>query len=134
MVLRNNVGATAPTLLLSPNNRGLVTLKKKTDRYSLSLVAAIVAVVTCGGISAWASEDSTDASVQLASGDSSLDIGNESGGEVVTRCTEPRPQVCTREYWPVCAQMQDGSSRTYATGDTAFSDPDVAGYVDGTCE
>ena len=27
-----------------------------------------------------------------------------------TECTEPRPQLCTQEYMPVCATHQDGSS------------------------
>lgn len=51
----------------------------------------------------------------------------------VTICTEPRPQICTREYKPVCAKLSDGSVKTYATGCTACSNPDIVSYVEGPC-
>jgi hypothetical protein len=50
------------------------------------------------------------------------------------RCTQPRPQICTREYVPVCATLKDHSEATYATGCTACSDPDVVGYRPDPCE
>ncbi|MFV1998067.1 MAG: hypothetical protein ACC641_08655 [Acidiferrobacterales bacterium] len=50
-----------------------------------------------------------------------------------TQCTEPRPQICTREYLPVCATLLDASHKTYATGCTACSDPDTVGYVADPC-
>lgn len=49
-------------------------------------------------------------------------------------CTDPRPQMCTREYNPVCATLADGSTKTYATGCTACSDPAVTGWVMGACD
>ena len=52
----------------------------------------------------------------------------------ITACTEPRPQICTREYRPVCAMLADGSTLTYATGCTACSDQRVSGYRDLACE
>jgi len=52
----------------------------------------------------------------------------------ITACTDPRPQICTREYRPVCANLSDGSTKTYATGCTACSDPKVSGYRDLACE
>ncbi len=48
-------------------------------------------------------------------------------------CKDPRPQICTSEYNPVCAMRKDGSKKTEATGCTACSDPDVVGYVMGVC-
>jgi len=51
----------------------------------------------------------------------------------LTRCTEPRPQVCTHEYLPVCATLQDGARKTYPTGCTACSDSKVVGYVPEPC-
>jgi len=51
----------------------------------------------------------------------------------LTRCPEQRPQMCTREYNPVCAQRDDASTRTYATGCTACADPSVIGWVAGEC-
>jgi hypothetical protein len=61
-----------------------------------------------------------------------------------TQCTEPRPQICTKEFRPVCA-TKDTSIRcvttpcpstkksTYATGCVACSDPKVHGYEIGSC-
>jgi len=49
------------------------------------------------------------------------------------QCTEPRPQICTREWNPVCATKTNGSKATYATGCTACADPEVKGYVPGEC-
>ncbi len=61
-----------------------------------------------------------------------------------TQCKDPRPQMCTREYRPVCATKDTGlrcvttpcpstESVTYATGCTACSDPKVHGYASGAC-
>ena len=49
-------------------------------------------------------------------------------------CEEPRPQICTREYDPVCAKLQDGSVKTYATGCTSCADSSVVGYTKGACK
>jgi hypothetical protein len=48
-------------------------------------------------------------------------------------CQNPRPQVCTREYDPVCATLSDGSKKTYATGCTSCSDEEVISYRSGSC-
>lgn len=48
-------------------------------------------------------------------------------------CQEPRPEVCTREYNPVCATLRDGSSKTSSTACTSCSDPHVIGYKMGKC-
>jgi hypothetical protein len=50
-----------------------------------------------------------------------------------TACTEPRPQICTMEYNPVCAKLGN-TRKTYATGCTACSDPDVSGHYPGECQ
>jgi len=57
----------------------------------------------------------------------------ESKEKKITICTEPRPQICTREYNPVCATLNDGSVKTYATGCTACSDTKVIHYMAGVC-
>ena len=51
----------------------------------------------------------------------------------LTPCPNERPQMCTREYNPVCAQLADKSMRTYATGCTACADSSVIGWVAGEC-
>ena len=54
--------------------------------------------------------------------------------EQMIACKEPRPQLCTQDYRPVCAVRQDGSYKTYFNGCSACSDPAVSGYHEGTCE
>ena len=65
--------------------------------------------------------------------DEKIDL-NEPGALDIILCEEPRPQICTREYDPVCATLKDGSTRTGATGCTSCSDSDVVGYKRGACE
>ena len=59
---------------------------------------------------------------------------NEPGVLDIILCEEPRPQICTREYDPVCATLKDGSTRIGATGCTSCSDSEVVGYKKGACE
>jgi hypothetical protein len=49
------------------------------------------------------------------------------------RCNDPRPQMCTREYRPVCAQMLGGARQTYANGCEACADVLVNSWHDGEC-
>lgn len=58
----------------------------------------------------------------------------EPGALDVILCEQPRPQICTREYDPVCAKLNDGSIRTYATGCTSCADSKVESYTKGACE
>ena len=66
-------------------------------------------------------------------GDEKNEINNELGASDLILCEEPRPQVCTHEYDPVCATLQDGSTKTFSTGCTSCSDPGVVGYKMGAC-
>ena len=50
-----------------------------------------------------------------------------------TICEDPRPQVCTMDYRPVCATLADGSNKTYSNGCGACSDPNVSSWVEGEC-
>ncbi len=60
-------------------------------------------------------------------------------------CSEPRPQICTKEYRPVCGTRDTGircvtapcdssEPRSYGNACTACSDPKVGSYVAGACE
>ncbi len=64
---------------------------------------------------------------------------------VLKECTEPRPEICTTEYFPVCASRDTGvrcvttpcpsiENKTYSTACTACADLKVHGYVMGACE
>lgn len=52
----------------------------------------------------------------------------------MTMCKDPRPQICTQDYRPVCGQRADASFQTYSNGCGACSDKNVKGYRDGVCE
>ena len=56
-----------------------------------------------------------------------------SGEAVAVLCEEPRPMICTQEYKPVCARMDNGTWRTYPSGCSACADASVIGYEDGPC-
>ena len=59
---------------------------------------------------------------------------NKTSAKEFTTCPETRPQMCTREYRPVCAKLEDGSMKTYSNGCTACTDPKVVGHYPGACE
>jgi len=65
---------------------------------------------------------------------SNSEVNNESPALNLTACKDPRPQICTREYNPVCGVLKDGSLKTGATGCTSCSSPDVVGYTMGACQ
>ena len=49
-------------------------------------------------------------------------------------CTDPRPQICTREYMPVCGHVgYDDSWKTYGNACSACGDPAVDGWMAGAC-
>lgn len=66
-------------------------------------------------------------------GEEDQDMNKEPGALDLILCEEPRPQICTREYDPVCAKLEDGSEKTYATGCTSCSDLKVKSYKKGAC-
>ena len=47
----------------------------------------------------------------------------------LTICTDPRPQVCTMDYQPVCAKLNDENLKTYSNSCTACSDVNVVTYI-----
>lgn len=55
----------------------------------------------------------------------------------LAQCVDPRPQLCTQDYRPVCGVRDTGVSterQTYGNACTACSNPDVLGYSEGMCE
>lgn len=52
---------------------------------------------------------------------------------LATQCSTPRPQVCTMEYAPVCADLVVGGRKQYSSACNACADDAVAGYLRGEC-
>ncbi len=69
----------------------------------------------------------------LAGCAATAEVKSNCGEEALTVCPEPRPQMCTMDYRPVCAELKDGSRKTFSNGCTACSNPAVVGYRDGEC-
>jgi len=51
----------------------------------------------------------------------------------ISLCTDPRPEICTQQYAPVCGVRDDGSRRTYSNACSACADTDVVGSLAGAC-
>ena len=49
-------------------------------------------------------------------------------------CMEPRPQVCTMDYRPVCASLATGERKTYANACGACADSAVVSWHEGECQ
>ncbi len=56
--------------------------------------------------------------------------GAESGE---LRCSEPRPQVCTMQFEPTCAVLDDGSRKQYSSPCNACADDRVVRALIGPC-
>jgi cytochrome c5 len=52
---------------------------------------------------------------------------------LVVQCGVERPQVCTMEYDPVCAERVSGGRETYSSPCNACADDTVTGYLRGAC-
>ena len=50
-----------------------------------------------------------------------------------TVCEDPRPEVCTMDYRPVCGTLRDGSKKTYSNGCGACADAEVVSWVENEC-
>jgi hypothetical protein len=50
-----------------------------------------------------------------------------------TVCVDPRPQICTMDYRPVCGTLKNGTVKTYSNGCSACADAGVISWVDGAC-
>jgi len=51
----------------------------------------------------------------------------------LTECSNPKPQICTREYRPVCGFEADGNHKTFSNACTACSNANINSYSEGDC-
>ena len=51
-----------------------------------------------------------------------------------TACVDPRPEICTMEYLPVCGVLADGSTSTYANACSACGVVEVQRHSEGACD
>jgi len=55
----------------------------------------------------------------------------------ITICTDPRPEICTMDYTPVCGLRNVSGKeewKTYSNACSACSDPSATGYKKDACE
>ena len=55
------------------------------------------------------------------------------GADNFVACQEPRPEICTMDYVPVCGVLEGGGKKTYSNACVACSDTAVNGYTEGAC-
>ena len=48
-------------------------------------------------------------------------------------CEEPRPELCTRDFRPVCSLNDSGKYKTYPAACDACSHKEVISYYKGDC-
>ena len=80
----------------------------KAAALSVSIFAALLAISGCGS--------------------------DSNANDSITPCEEPRPEVCTADYVPVCGTHKDGTKKTYSNACSACSVPEVQGYSEDACE
>ena len=52
----------------------------------------------------------------------------------LTACTDPRSQVCTAQYDPVCGYLGGDNPKTFSNACMACADAGVSGHRPGACE
>ena len=99
----------------------------------LKQILFILLLLTGAGLTACAAEDSAQKQTpgaEVASGESAQ---ADNAGIDETLCPETRPQICTREYMPVCGRLADGGRKTYSNGCEACADGEVVAFSADAC-
>lgn len=69
-----------------------------------------------------------------AIGCSNHDSGSSKPVSNSIKCEDPRPEMCTQEYVPVCGERMDGSRKTYGNACSACADINVVQYQADPCK
>ncbi len=94
----------------------------------MEMVRVMVVVVVGGNVSSEstapepAPEIAQEGVEQMGDEHASLDL-----------CADPRPDICTQNYAPVCGVHADGSRQTYSNSCMACSNPAVVGALPEPC-
>ena len=59
--------------------------------------------------------------------------GTDTSSSEGVACVDPRPQVCTMEYNPVCAVVSEGTHKQYSSPCNACADDAAKSYLPGAC-
>ena len=54
--------------------------------------------------------------------------------QVITYCSDPRPQICTMDYTPVCGLVDKKEVKTYGNACGACGDVKVTAHVPKECQ
>ena len=70
----------------------------------------------------------------IAACNASPELPESEAPDVSTLCKDPRPQMCTMIYQPVCGVDNAGQFKTYSSNCSACSHVEVKGFNEGACE
>lgn len=62
------------------------------------------------------------------------DDSSSTGGSNLIQCEEPRPEICTAIYEPVCGTLIDDTQQTFASNCTACAVKEVVSFMPGACK
>ncbi len=65
--------------------------------------------------------------------ESSVEPRDQPSETTAVACSEPRPQMCTMDYRPVCGVLKQGDKKTYSNGCAACSDKEVVSWLENEC-
>ena len=63
-----------------------------------------------------------------------INADKEGSNTTSTPCKDPRPQICTMNYQPVCGLLNDNQQKTFSNGCAACSDSKVKSYAENACQ
>lgn len=112
----------------------------------ICLMASLPLLAGCpgnNGTPAQTKETAPASGAQTVQGPQATALAQVESGSIAV-CGDERPQVCTREYRPVCATRDTGvrciqapcpsdEQKTYPNGCSACADETVTQYVAGPC-
>ena len=72
--------------------------------------------------------------ILIVSGCASITTENNSDVPKLVKCPEERLEMCTMQYDPVCAKLQDNTLQTFSNSCVACADKQSISYQLGECK